>query len=351
MSLTLALTMAMPGLLARCMGSSATIPGAPENLGIVTGSTTATLTWDMAPNGGSPLTGHQYRLSTDGGATYGAWIDIPTSDEAGDNADGYTVTGLTNGTAYTIEVRAMNDVGEGPESNSVTGTPEATAPAAPEDLSIFTMDAQANLSWTVGDDGGAPLLRHQYRLSTDGGVTWGLWVDIPNSGGGHANAGTFTVDGLANGTRYTVQVRAVNGVDPGPESNTASGTPLELLAAFTVTRGGNDNEWYRENVTGAAAGDRQLDPELTINRIRRQTADGITFNRAGTLRFMDWRNDNDDFRIRIVTPDGVVTTLTNANVGDSGGGFMRLVVPGGAPPSFDATENGDEIRFLFDLGG
>ena len=51
------------------------------------------------------------------------------------NGTSYTVTGLSKGTAYTFEVRAVNDVGES-DSASVTATTLSTAPDPPTGLTV-----------------------------------------------------------------------------------------------------------------------------------------------------------------------------------------------------------------------
>ena len=52
-----------------------------------------TLSW-TAPSG--TVTQYQFRQSSDGGATYGEWMD------ASGTATTHIVTGLTNGVAYTF---------------------------------------------------------------------------------------------------------------------------------------------------------------------------------------------------------------------------------------------------------
>ena len=96
-------------------------PDAPTNLDGTPGDGQVALSWTApAKNGGSAITKHQYRQSPDGGTNWGAWTDIPMSAAEEANATGYTVTGLTNGSTYTFQVRAVNAAGEGTESDSVT---------------------------------------------------------------------------------------------------------------------------------------------------------------------------------------------------------------------------------------
>ena len=95
--------------------------------------------------------------------------------------------------------------------DDLSATPEAVAAVA--------------LSWTAPDDGKADIARYQYRQATTSG-TYGAaaWTNIPSS---DASTTTHTVTGLAPGTYY-FQVRAVNAIGNGADSNEASATLLAL---------------------------------------------------------------------------------------------------------------------------
>ena len=72
------------------------------------------LSWDApASDGGSSII--KYQVSQDDG---GNWTDVGLNTS-------HTFTGLTNDTAYTFKVRAVNSVGNGAEA-SVSATPTAT---------------------------------------------------------------------------------------------------------------------------------------------------------------------------------------------------------------------------------
>jgi hypothetical protein len=100
-----------------------TTPGAPTGLTAMPGDGQVSLSWTTpASNGGSAIT--KYQLSY--GATSGysqSWQDIQGS---GASTVGHTVTGLTNGTGYTFEIRAVNAAGTGASSGTVTATAYAT---------------------------------------------------------------------------------------------------------------------------------------------------------------------------------------------------------------------------------
>ena len=105
----------------------AAAPDAPTNLVASPGHESVRLTWTApAYDGGSPITGYEYRQSEDGGTTWNpGWTDIANSAPGEANATSYTVTGLQSGTEYTFQVRAENAIDEGAESNSDSATPAA----------------------------------------------------------------------------------------------------------------------------------------------------------------------------------------------------------------------------------
>ena len=91
------------------------VPSAPATLGAVIGDRQVTLTWATGPSI-LPIT--KYRFQEDGSGQ--GWQDIPGSDAS---TTSHTVAGLTNGQTHTFRVRAVNEVGAGPASDSVSATP------------------------------------------------------------------------------------------------------------------------------------------------------------------------------------------------------------------------------------
>ncbi len=216
-----------------------TVPAAPPSLTATPGNAQVWLTWTRGSDGGSPLTGHQYRQRTDSGSMWTEWTAIPDSAPAGAHGKSYTVTGLTNGTSSTFEVRAGNAEGDGAASPAASATP-GTVPAAPPSLTATPGNAQVRLAWTRGDDGGSPLTGHQYRQRTDSGSTWTQWSAIPDSAPAGVYGASYTVTGLSNGTTYTFEVRAGNTAGASLASPAASATPRMVPAAppsLTATPG------------------------------------------------------------------------------------------------------------------
>ncbi|MGN6750965.1 MAG: DUF4082 domain-containing protein, partial [Intrasporangium sp.] len=102
--------------------AGATAPGAPTNVTASAGDASATVSWTAPSNGGSTITG--YTITPYIGTAAQATTKVTGSPPA----TTATVSGLTNGTAYTFTVTATNAVGTGPESSaSAAVTPKAVS--------------------------------------------------------------------------------------------------------------------------------------------------------------------------------------------------------------------------------
>ena len=210
------------------------VPGAPASVEATAGDTQVTLAW-TAPgsDGGSAVTGYQYRVSDDAGSTWSPdWTDVLDGSDTGTDLHdetSYTVTGLDNGVEHTFEVRAVNAVGAGgvAEAMSTPATP-VTVPGAPASLMATAGDTRVTLSWTVpGSDGGSAVTEYQYRYKTSGEFP-DEWTDVPDgsdSGSDRSDERFYTVTGLDNGVEHTFEVRAVNVVGDGAPAS-ATATPL-----------------------------------------------------------------------------------------------------------------------------
>ena len=139
-----------------------------------------------------------------------------------------TITGLTNGTQYTIRLIAVNNQGDGVPSPPVVLTP-ATTPSAPSIVSATAGVRTASISLTCVN-GGQPILNYLY--STNGGTTFTeLSPAQPNS--------PITISGLTNGFQYTFYIKARNIVGTGAASSGVSVTLPDVPAtgvAPTVQR-------------------------------------------------------------------------------------------------------------------
>jgi putative cell wall-binding protein len=197
----------------------ATVPGAPTGVVATRGNTQATVSWTAPASGGSSITG--YTVSSSPGALTCAWTSGPLT---------CTISGLTNGTAYTFTVTATNDVGTGASSAASNSVTPATVPDVPTDVVAAGGNASASVNWDVpAFDGGSAITGYTVT-SSPGGLTC------------TAATPTCTVTGLTNGTAYTFTVTATNDVGTGASSAASNSvTPATVPGAPTnvVAVGGN----------------------------------------------------------------------------------------------------------------
>ncbi len=194
-------------------------PGKPTGLSAAPGNAEVTLTWDDPHD--TSITRYQVKQ---GGAN---WADITGSDAS---TTSHTIESLTNGTAYTFRIRAVNDHDgdstddPGPASDAVTVTPGV--PAAPASLVAAAGDAQVTLTWTVpASDNGSAVTGYEYTSNADAATP--AWTDVPDSGSdGRADETEYTVTGLVNNTTYAFAVRAENVNGQGVATPTRGAIPV-----------------------------------------------------------------------------------------------------------------------------
>jgi hypothetical protein len=200
-------------------GIAKTTPSAPAITGVTPGPSSLQVTFQPASNGGAAITGYQYRL---GG---GSWIGTGTLGST------FLITGLTNGTAYAVSVRANNVQGNGAASDAVSGTP-VTVPGQPTITGVVRADRTLTAAVTEASTGGSAIIDWEY--STDAGATWRSAATTSSP----LTITTLSSDGstrIANGTSYPIAVRAVNAVGAGVASAITAVGPSATPNAPTVT--------------------------------------------------------------------------------------------------------------------
>ena len=246
-------------------------PGVPAALAATAGHRAVRLTWTAGTPGTAAVTGHQYRRKEDGGS-WGAWEDIPDSAPGGAAATRFTVTGLTNGTAYTFRVRAVSAAGAGAGSGEASATPKVNTPpsAAPDTVTVAEDEA-----WTFG--AGDFNFSDRDAIDTLAGVRIAA---VPA-------AGTLALGGTAVTARQVVSRADLDGgrlvFTPAANANGAgyasfafwvSDGTAESASAYTMTidvTPVNDPATGRPVITGAA----QAGQELTAARGTIADADGV----------------------------------------------------------------------------
>lgn len=194
------------------------LPGSPTITAVTAGGdgTSLVVTFVSGFTGGSTITDYEYATSVgENTSNFGAFASAGLTSP-------FTITGLQNGTTYTVQLRAKNSAGAGPASAFRTGVTLAR-PNAPVLSAVTAGDTSLSLGYTAYTDstnGGSAISKIEY--SVDGGVTW------VNSG---TLANPFVVSGLQNGTSYNLKIRATNAVGVSDASNLISGTPAGVSTA------------------------------------------------------------------------------------------------------------------------
>ena len=209
-------------------GPRQTVPDAPTNLLADGGNEQVALSWEAPENdGGFAITDYEVRING-----RGSWISTGSIHTT------HTVTGLTNGTAYVFQVRAVNAAGSSPYSNRAEATPGvgaldfahfangagiisdlvfvnvATHPIRPV-LYFYDQEGQPIDPESVVD------LTGDLEITEDGGLS--IWMEmeplgeltISTHGRGEVVTGSVTVDAngpIGGGLRFDLPGIGVAGV-------------------------------------------------------------------------------------------------------------------------------------------
>lgn len=213
-----------------------TTPSAPTSLVATHGNTTASIAFTAGSNGGDAITNYQYSVD---GTNY-------TAFSPADAASPVTITGLTNGTTYSVTLKAVNVNGAGVASSSVSVTP-STTPSAPTSLSAAYGNSLATISFTAGSNGGNAISNYQYSLD---GTNYTALSPAQSSS-------PVTVSGLTNGTTYSIYLKAVNINGASSASSSVSVTPSTVPSApsfiTSAAQNGGALLYFGANSNGGSA--------------------------------------------------------------------------------------------------
>ena len=206
---------------------SPVVAGKPSITSVSFGDSSVTVAFG-APGflGGDAIDGYQVVATSSGGVV--TKPDCSTTSPC-------TITGLTNGDAYTLTVAAINAAGVGPVSAASPSVTPARVADAVSGLATTPGDEQLAVSWTALTNdqvtaAGGTFTRYDVYLRVNGGA-WGSAVNVT---GQSSNSYTFT--GLTNGTAYDVKVVAItnaNSTELSSNTSTALGVPATVPAAVS----------------------------------------------------------------------------------------------------------------------
>ena len=230
---------------------AAVAPSAPAAPTLVSGNRSIAASWSAPADNGAAITDYDVQYSDDG-ANWTVFAPNSTS-----TATTTTITGLTNGTTYQVQVRAANVAGEGPWSTSSLAI-KAGLPAKPSAPTLASGNTSLTAIWPDTSGNGSAITDYDVQYSDDGGANWTEW-----NAGNTSTATTTTITGLTNGTTYHVQVRAANTHGDGPWSASAkqiAGLTPAAPAAPTLVSGNRSiaASWSAPADNGAAITDYEV---------------------------------------------------------------------------------------------
>ena len=227
--------------------ASIAAPGAPANVTATGGNASGMVAWTApSSNGGGTITAY---TATSSPSNLTCMTGGTTS---------CTVTGLTDGTAYTFSVTASNSAGTGPPSgpsNSVTpGIFAVSEP--PKDVSVTPGNGQVTLNWIAPTNSGSGTVS-SYT------VTYGPTSGVAFTTAGCQTTGTScAVTGLTNGVAYRFALSTTTTLggsfETGPASFSNSVTPTSGLVVTPATLalsglGSGAGRWMTITNTSATA--------------------------------------------------------------------------------------------------
>ena len=256
-----------------CSGTPATYPDDRSFVSITPGNGQLTYDWTDNGNGGSAITGHTvYYCLAPGGPGWKPTIVYGTT-AAGTTI--VTMTGLTNGQIYYVNVAPYNAVGEWPFMTGGDSTTPVGPPTVPLTPACTPGNVNNALTWaTPSSNNGSAITGYKvYTCATSGGtytLLHTLGVVLSDS---HTS--------LTNGTAYFYKISAINAVGESAQTAYVTGTPftVPVAPATRSAASGSDSHvdvsWTAPSSNGGSA--------ITGYKVYNAPSSGGTYSLLHTL--------------------------------------------------------------------
>jgi alpha-tubulin suppressor-like RCC1 family protein len=198
---------------------SISAPDAPTITGITAGNGTASIAFTTNSDNGIAITNYKY--STDGGSKWTMRDPISV-------ATPLLLSNLVNGSACSIQIKAINEKGSSVASNTISATPAST-PDAPTITGITAGNGSASVAFIANATNGSAITGYKYSIDS------AAWVAV-------ATTNPIALSVLTNSQTYSIRILAVNAKGDGSASTAMSVTPAAAPAAPSVSSvtAGND---------------------------------------------------------------------------------------------------------------
>ena len=188
----------------------------PNIVNIDSSNSSIIVTYTNPQLNGATITGYKYSLNG------GDFITLASGVDASNNK--LTISGLTNGTSYTVRIKSISSNGDSESSNTSKTVSPFAPPSAPSISRVVTGSQIAQVYFTDGALNGSPAILG-YKYSLDG--TNYIWSSVTSS--------PIPLTGLTNNLAYTVRLIAVTSVNQSaPSSASALFVPFTLPEPPTI---------------------------------------------------------------------------------------------------------------------
>jgi hypothetical protein len=260
---------------------------APTSLSAIPTTTDVAISF-TAPtqDGGLAISNYQYSFNGS------SWTTLSPADATSP----VTIGGLTQNTAYTVYLRAVNAGGSGPASSVLSfttpGIPTGTTTIS--SVSVTTTSATVNFSTTAG---GSAITGYDYYLSS--------WLDAATS------TSPKVISGLTANTGYTVYMRPKNAYGVGSQSAgfafTTAAIPLDTPTFSGYTTGATPGRFkYRISIANYDA----------ANNYSVSVSAG-SFTRSGSLITVNGSADNQYIVVYVTASRAGYANSAQGAYGDS----------------------------------